>query len=86
MDIAMTRNAEKTFSQAGGGGAADEQLLTIADVAEFLRVDKSWVYQHVRMRSRNRLPALRLGKYWRFRKSDLISWVEQQRVGIGPNA
>src|SRR5215472_12043464 len=41
-------------------------LLTVEDVARLLHVPASWVYGRMRKRSVTRLPAYRLGKYWRF--------------------
>jgi|SRR5580704_13893264 excisionase family DNA binding protein len=60
---------------------AEAQLLTIRDVAEILRVPVSWVYGRMRKRSREQLPAFRLGKYWRFRYDEVSAWIERQRGG-----
>ena len=61
-------------------------LLTIEEVAELLRVPPSWVYERTRRRSIDRIPGFRLGKYWRFRESDVLARVERQQVGERPNA
>ena len=53
-------------------------LLTVEDVAELLRVPVSWVYERTRLRGVDRLPGFRLGKYWRFREAEVISWLERQ--------
>jgi len=45
---------------------SDGCLLTADEVALILRVPKSWVYAHL-----NDLPAIRLGRYIRFRHSDI---------------
>jgi excisionase family DNA binding protein len=55
------------------------ELLTIKEVAELLRVPVSWVYDRTRKRSLDRLPGIRLGKYWRFRQGEVLAWVESQR-------
>jgi excisionase family DNA binding protein len=57
------------------------QLLTVGEVATLLRVPVSWVYGRTRQRSSERLPGYRLGKYWRFRESEVLAWVESQRGG-----
>jgi excisionase family DNA binding protein len=54
-------------------------LLTVKDVADFLRVPVTWVYARTRVRGRNRIPGFRLGKYWRFSPNDVNSWLERQR-------
>lgn len=63
-----------------------EKLLTLEEVAELLRVLPSWVYDRTRLRSSARIPGFRLGKYWRFRESDVLAWLERQRTGAKPNA
>ena len=59
----------------------NERLLTIHQVAELLHVPVSWVYGRTRRRSKERLPGIRLGKYWRFREEEVHAWVESQRGG-----
>lgn len=66
--------------------AAENSLLTVEEVAALLKVPPSWVYDRVRRRSRDRIPGFKLGKYWRFREADVLAWLAQQRVGMGPNA
>jgi excisionase family DNA binding protein len=62
-------------------GQITECLLSVEEVAELFRVPVSWVYEHTRNRGNNRIPGFRLGKYWRFRKTDVLEWIERQRVG-----
>jgi len=59
----------------------NEKLLTIQQVADLLHVPVSWVYGRTRKRSIERLPGIRLGKYWRFREEGKHAWVESQRGG-----
>jgi excisionase family DNA binding protein len=56
-------------------------LLSVGDVALMLQVPGSWVYERTRSRTLDRLPGFRLGKYWRFRQSEVLAWLEQQRSG-----
>jgi excisionase family DNA binding protein len=65
---------------------AADALLTVEEVAEILRVPASWVYGRTRLRSRDRIPGFRLGKYWRFRETDVRAWIEKRRAGVGANA
>ena len=51
-------------------------LLDVHEVAELLHVPVSWVYGRMRKRSLERLPGYRLGKYWRFRKDEVLAWVD----------
>ena len=56
-----------------------EELLTVGELASKLKVEPSWVYSQTRKRTRNRLPGFRLGKYWRFRETEVLRWLEEQR-------
>jgi excisionase family DNA binding protein len=48
-------------------------LLTADDVAQILRVPRSWVYRHLK-----ELPVIRLGRYVRFRRSEIERFLEQR--------
>jgi len=69
--------APERSSVSPGAGA----LLTVHDVAGFLRVPASWVYERTRRRGRERLPHVKVGKYLRFRLSDLETYLETLRRG-----
>jgi excisionase family DNA binding protein len=60
---------------------AEHSLLTVVEVAELLKVPVSWVYERTRKRGIERIPGFRLGKYWRFHETDVLAWIERQRVG-----
>jgi excisionase family DNA binding protein len=63
------------------GKRKDENyLLTVSEVAEFLRVPVSWVYEQTRSRCPNRIPGFRLGKYWRFSSEDVTAWLAAKRT------
>jgi excisionase family DNA binding protein len=63
-------------------GERDEnKLLTVQQVADILHVPVSWVYGRTRKRLPDRLPGIRLGKYWRFRETEIHRWIESQRGG-----
>jgi excisionase family DNA binding protein len=57
-----------------------EPLLRVQDVAAILKVPVSWVYEHTRRRSQNRIPGFRLGKYWRFDEAEVREWLEGQKA------
>ena len=56
------------------------ELLTVHQVAELLQVPVSWIYGRMRKRSLKRLPAYRLGKYWRFERSEVLAWVARHQT------
>ena len=55
-------------------------LLTVEEVAELLKVPKSWVYERTRRRGLDRLPHIKLGKYLRFEEGAIIQYLEEQRI------
>jgi excisionase family DNA binding protein len=71
--------SERANKASGTGRRESIRLLTVEEVASLLHVPVSWVYGRMRKRSLERLPAYRLGKYWRFREDEIHAWVEDQR-------
>ena len=57
------------------------RLLTAKEVGELLQLNASWVLDAAR---RNAIPHIRLGRYVRFRRIDIETWLSDQRRG--PNA
>jgi excisionase family DNA binding protein len=53
---------------------ADFTILTVREVAEYLRMSEAKVY---RLANERGLPAIRIGKSWRFRKDLLDEWLSQ---------
>jgi hypothetical protein len=57
-------------------------LLTPKQLAERLAVPTTWIREKTRQRARERdsdpLPVVRLGKYCRFRWSDIEAWLQRQ--------
>ena len=49
-----------------------EQLITSEEAAQLLGIHPKTLQQMARS---GKIPAVRVGKYWRFRNSDLDSWV-----------
>jgi excisionase family DNA binding protein len=76
---AASISGENQGDSLGARSSRHETLLTVREVAELLRVPVSWVYDRVRKRSLDRLPAMRLGKYWRFREEDVFAWLRRQQ-------
>lgn len=53
-----------------------EKLMTLEEVADFLRLSKDTVY---RMASGGKLPASKVGSQWRFRREDVDQWLEKNK-------
>ena len=58
----------------------DDALLTVHDTARLLKVSVTWVYEHVRPDTEDRLPFLKLGKYLRFDRRDLQTYIDTKRT------
>ena len=58
----------------------DDALLTVQDTARVLKVSVTWVYEHVRPSSEDRLPHVKLGKYLRFDRRDLQTYIDAKRA------
>lgn len=56
---------------------SDETFLTTDEVLDYLQVNLRTVY---RLINAGKLPAVRVGRQWRFRKSDIDAWLDTQRV------
>ena len=55
-------------------------LLTPEEAAALLRVPVSWMYQHTRRRSLDRIPFIKVGHYVRFREEDLLGYINRRMV------
>ena len=58
----------------------DETFLTTEEVLEYLQVNLRTVYRLIKA---GKIPAVRVGRQWRFRKSDIDSWLDSQRPRVG---
>jgi excisionase family DNA binding protein len=55
-------------------------LLTVQETARFLKVNASWIYEHVRPEAGDPLPVVKLGKYLRFDRRDLHAYIDAKRT------
>lgn len=52
------------------------EIMTLQQVAEYLKFSKDKVYQ---MANAGRIPAIKIGKQWRFDKNDLEKWIDKHK-------
>jgi PTS system nitrogen regulatory IIA component len=57
------------------GRSVGNDILTLEEVASYLRLTPQTIYKWVQ---ENRIPAVKLGKEWRFRKSIIDRWLDDQ--------
>jgi excisionase family DNA binding protein len=63
----------------------DDVFLTTEEVLEYLQVNLRTVYRLIKA---GKIPAVRVGRQWRFRKADIDLWLEGQQTtapGAGPS-
>jgi excisionase family DNA binding protein len=53
----------------------DNDVMTVEEVAAYLQLQPQTIYKWAQEK---RIPAAKLGKEWRFRKSILDRWLDQQ--------
>ena len=57
-----------------------EAFLTTEEVLSYLKITPRTIYRLIRS---GELPAVRIGRQWRFRRRDLDQWLERQRAFSG---
>jgi excisionase family DNA binding protein len=73
----IMNNSMATSTQmiVDGAASTESEILTVLDVARFLRVPKSTVYKLARL---GELPASKIGKHWRFLRRDINQWMHSR--------
>jgi excisionase family DNA binding protein len=65
-------------SRDNGRKAIANEIMTLEEVAEYLRLTPQTIYKWAQER---RIPAAKLGKEWRFRRSVIDRWLDEQMLG-----
>jgi excisionase family DNA binding protein len=63
------------MSNQKSGKVSTECIMTVHDVAEYLRLSEAKVYK---MANEGRVPALRMGKSWRFKRDLIDEWIRRE--------
>ena len=61
-------------------GDGSKEILTLEEVATYLRLTPQTIYKWAQEK---RIPAVKLGKEWRFRRSVIDRWLDEQMLGDG---
>jgi excisionase family DNA binding protein len=82
IDAIANRVAENIKSQPPmqGNQGGDSSIMDVDGLAQYLKVDKQWVYDRV---YRNAIPHYKLGKYPRFKKTMIDEWLKKMERGDG---
>lgn len=60
----------------------NEGFLTVKELANVLRVDKSWIYSRTRETGPGTIPRIVVGKYRRFILQDVLDWLEKKQSNV----
>ena len=63
------------LAQTMPSSPADNAIMTIGEVADYLKVTERTIY---RLAGAKQIPALKVGGSWRFSKADIDSWIKRQ--------
>jgi excisionase family DNA binding protein len=55
--------------------ARDQEILTVKDICDLLRLHQTTVYKLVRQ---GKIPSFRVGTDWRFRKDVILRWMAEK--------
>jgi len=54
-----------------------DEILTLKEVAEYLKLAEKTAY---RLAAEGKLPGFKVGGSWRFKREDVLSWIEGQKI------
>ena len=54
-----------------------EKLITIDELASFLKVNKQWIYKRTSKKAFYHIPHIKVGKMLRFDKDEVIEWIKK---------
>lgn len=58
----------------------ENHLLSVEDLAAYLHIPKSWIYEKARKGSSTvPVPSIRVGKYLRFDLNSVLRWLDETR-------
>jgi len=56
----------------------NQNYLTVDELAESLKVPKSWIYSRSREKGPDAMPKIKVGKYRRFILNDVLDWLKSR--------
>jgi excisionase family DNA binding protein len=56
----------------------NSELLTVEEMATYLKVNPSWLYSRTRETGEGTIPRIKIGKYIRFNKLSVMTWIKDK--------
>lgn len=53
-----------------------DEILTLKEIAEYLKLAEKTAY---RLAAEGKLPGFKVGGSWRFKRDDVLVWIEEQK-------
>jgi excisionase family DNA binding protein len=60
-----------------------EEILTLKEVADYLKLAEKTAY---RLAAEGKLPGFKVGGSWRFKQTDIESWIEEKKASTKDNS
>lgn len=54
----------------------NDEILTLKELAAYLKLTEKTAY---RLASEGKLPGFKVGGSWRFKREDLVAWIEENK-------
>ena len=77
------RSSPSAATEAPMSRSVVGEILTLAEVAEYLKISKKTAYKMARAGD---LPAFKAGKHWRVPQAELGAWIARRSLGDGRQA
>jgi excisionase family DNA binding protein len=55
----------------------NDEILTLKEVADYLKLAEKTAY---RLAAEGKLPGFKVGGSWRFKKEDILQWIEDKKA------
>ncbi|MCP4374123.1 MAG: helix-turn-helix domain-containing protein [Deltaproteobacteria bacterium] len=68
----VTEQINMLVKHGSKANVKDDELMNVEEIAEYLKVTKSWIYQKVHSRQ---IPFRKAGKFPRFKKNHIDLWM-----------
>lgn len=57
---------------------SDNEIMTVSEVAEYFKISEVTTYKLVQ---EGKIPAFKIGRHWRVKRSDLTEFIEKLKLG-----
>lgn len=72
-------DGQVVMSGLGGGKAGEDEVLSLKEIAQYLEVETSVVEEWA---AKRQIPAFQEQNMWKFRKSEVDRWVQEEKLNI----